>query len=795
MVIGMKKFLSTILALIIACSSILSLAGCSTKGQYTLTVGEWLEMVNGSFGMLSYNSDEPYFSNVDADNKYYEAVQIATEWDVISTDDNIDVDKNLKWQDALVTLVNVGNFLPMDRTIEEKIDCAIASFDQKIRKYWMNRDISLEDATALLAEAQNSWANRKYSTPVEEKKFADGVVDLTEEKINYEVNNDVIVIDGVLEETVSAGDTYVLPSCENSLGTKIFKAENIVVEDGKTYIKNSNEEINAEEVIEELFLQETIVPTATNSVVYDGNGNVIGGNAALVDGASGVDFSGETPTIGYLGSGTAVAQGVAVTNKHTFKIDGYEVSLSYKLDGGFDLEAGVKKDMGDGWTWSVSAGVSNVDVTNEIDISWFKLKSALVKLDYDTKTTFAVKYEQKLVDKVFAPYNNGNGKGLTNLKKAVLKDSAKAGGNGAQTIKLCSVDVYSIGVARVCLDVNLQITIEGSVKIVVTTSNSKGVEYKNGNLRFINDTNKNFDIESKAKIEATIGVGPALYAVGLKKQIIGFQAAFGVGAAATVKMHLADVDNHLIEECSFEDTPPEAYSAFMQADITADSTVIQAVAESQGGEYRAAAGTMVQLHTDICIDIALYWILKLGITDTSWAADLLGGKIKISYDAIGEKNGKFAYVHVEDFDFIKGFSNIVFGSQANSANLCTKQYKPFDKAEEVKEEDQSFENKDDDTILKGDRIVLSEISGKINIGDKYNIDIEQLPKGYEAKDIKVKVKDKKTAKVNADGSVEGLNAGSTMVTVYTADEKYFAYVALTVVDPEEVKLSEWKWKT
>lgn len=791
----MKKFLSVLLAFIISLSSIISLGGCSTKGNYTVTVGDWLEMVNGSFGMLSYKSDEPYFSEIDKENKYFDAVQIAVEWEVIDTKESIDVDENLKWQDALVMLVNVGNFLPIDSTVEEKVDCAIERFDQKIRKYWMNRDISLESATALLAEAQNLWANRKYDKPIEKKKLADGVVDLTEDKINYEVNNDVIVIDGVLEETISSGDVYVLPSCEKSLGTKAFKAENVVVENGKTYIQNSNEEINTEEVIEELFLQETIVPNATNSVVYDGYGNVIGGNTALVGGASGVDFSGETPTVGYLGSGTAIAQGVAVTNKHTFKVDGYEVSLSYNLDGGFDLEAGIKKDLGDGWSWSASAGVSNVDVTNEIDISWFKLKSALIKLDYDSKTSFSIKKENKLVDKVFAPYNNGNGKGLTNIKNAVLKDSKSAGGKGAQTIKLCSVDIWSVGVARVCLDVNLQITVEGSVKITVTTSNSKGVEYKNGNLRFINSTNKNYDIEAKAKIEATIGIGPALYAVGLKKQILGFQASFGIGAAATAKVHLADIDNHLIEECSFGDTPPEEYNALLEAEITTDAAVIQAIAESRGGVFKGTAGTMIQLHTDVCFDIALYWILKLGLTDHSWAAELLGSKIKLSYDAIGEKNGKFAYVHVEDFDFIKGFSNIVLGSKANSANLCTKQYKEFDEAESAKEDEQEFENKDDSTILTGDRIIVSEISGNINIGEKYNIIIEQLPKGYEIGDIKVKVKDKRTAKVNADGSVEGLSVGSTMLTIYTSDEKYFAYVALTVVDPETKELSEWKWKT
>lgn len=79
---------------------------------------------------------------------------------------------------------------------------------------------------------------------------------------------------------------------------------------------------------------------------------------------------------------------------------------------------------------------------------------------------------------------------------------------------------------------------------------SKGIEYKNNNIRFINTSDKDIDISAKAKIEATLGIGPALYTVGLKKPIIGVQGKFGAGASASIVLHLVDSENHLIEEAS-----------------------------------------------------------------------------------------------------------------------------------------------------------------------------------------------------------------------------------------------------
>lgn len=785
----MKRFIALILSLSMMLGCLTSLSGCSKSDNQSVKMGQWLSMINEAFGMDSYVQEEPYFSNVDKNNTYFEEVQVATEWEVINAAQKIDVNKSITWKDALVSLVNAGNFTSLDSSDDEKIDCAIKNFDSSIRKYWMNREIKYSNAILLLATAQRKWANRTFENRVEEVKFKDGVKDFSEnEEIaeNYVIDGNTTVLSSTNDVDLKTGDVYVLPSNNKSIGTKVYKVESVSQENGKVYIKNSDD-IDLYDIAEDIFLQETIVPTAQNTVFYDANGNVLSNSTASVVPQSNINSKPEI--INLLATNTnATVQPLASSKmKHEFKVGDWKVSLSYKLDGSLDLDVAVGKSVKDEWEWEVGVGLDDVKVTNEIDYSWFKLKSASVRVDYETSLSFKASTDEKIVNKVAAPYNNGNGKGLTNLKKAAFKNAKEAGGNGAQTIKLFSMDVWSIGVARVCLDVNFVVKVDGSFEITITNHDSKGIEYKNNNIRFINTSDKDIDISAEAKIEATLGIGPALYTVGLKKPIIGVQGKFGAGAKASIVLHLVDSENHLIEEASAEDYPPEVYRTLMDADITTDVESIQRAADAQGGTYSTETSGKLKLHSDVCINISMYWIIRLEVTDSSYAAELLGGKIKLSKEFLGEKNGKFGYAHIENFDFISGFSNAVFGSAASSADQCTKKYKPFDDAEEKKEDENDKKN-DSESIIKGEQIVLSEMRASIAVGQKYYVIVQQIPKGYDVKDLKMKVEDSKVASVDENGVIVGKEPGSTVITVYTSDNKFSAYCALTVTDPSKVEL-------
>lgn len=786
----MKRIISIVLLIATLLSFATPLAGCTGESEPELTVGQWLLMINDAFGMQSYIEEKPYFENIPATNSYFATVQTAAEWDVIDRNASIDVKKMLTWETALVTLVNAGNFIAADSDNDDKISYAIENFDNTIRDYWMNRNIQYQKAVVLLAMAQEKWAKKTFDTRNEKLKYREGVKNFTDVPSvadNYFIEGDTTVIPNVDECDLAVGDVYILPSNANSIGTKAYKVTDIIREDGKIVITNSDD-VDLYDIAEEMFVQETIVPSISNAVIYDAYGTPLNGNVETVVKQYSTD-NGRLVDNLVSCNNTNLSTLASTKMKHEFKVDDWVVELSYQLDEKLNLKVAVGKSNEEkGTNWKFGAGISNVKVTNEIDYKMFNLNYASVRVDYESEIFFEAGVKDKLVDQVAAPYNNGNGKGLTNLKKTFedrfknpFKD--KETGKGAKTIKLCSIDVWSVGVARVCLDINFQIAVDGTFKITLTSHDSKGVEYRNNNIRFINSNNSDLDIEVKAKIEATFGIGPALYTIGLKKAIIGVQGKIGAGASVSVTIHLVDSENHLIEEASSDGIPPEAYRTLMEADISTDIESIQRAAEAQGGTYFAEVSGEIKLHTDVCINIALYRILRIEITDSSYAADLLGksGKIKTSIEFWGEKNSKFAYAHIEDYDFIAGFSNAVYGSAAANVDQCTKKYKPFDNATEGTTEETTG-----DSILVGDQILLSEIRANIEVGQKYYIIVQQIPEGYNVKDLKLSVEDTKVASVD-DGVVVGKNPGSTVIAVFTSDGKYYAYCALTVTENSELE--------
>lgn len=790
----MKRFLSMFLALILLLStlascSISSLKDDSVAGEDNkLTIGQWLTMVNDAFGMQSYTEETPYFKNVGTSNQYFTAVQIAAEWEVIDRNKSIDVNKSLNWETALVTLVNAGNFIDVSSNNADKIKYAIDNFDNSIKNDWMNKNISMEKAITLLSIAQEKWANKTYDKNVEELNYIDNVEDLSETvHTNYTIDDNTVEIPSELANGINDGDIYVLKSQENPLEREYYKAEKVSTSNGVTYIENSNEEVKLEDIVEDIKIQGTAVPTSENTIIYDGNGNPI--NASQVINAS---LDGKHPNFNKL---SAIKTGFS--NSHTFDVQGNKVSLSYNLDGNLDMKISVKtnnflgKDSENKLIGEASFEISKIKVTHDFDYGLFKgLKYGLLKVDYETKTKFGVSYSKDFVDSVAAPpYSNGNGKFLTNFKRAVLKDQD---GKGAKTIaskkviKICSLNIYNAAVAKICLDVNLNIGVDGSLSITLTHSGSTGVEYKNKNLRFIKTNKRSAEAELKAQIELTLSVGPALYLIGLKKKLIGLDVQMGVGAEASIKLHLADSERHLIEELSFDDCIAEDCEVFNSLQITANAESIQAVAKQQGGIYKAEAGASVNLHVDTCFDVSAYGILKFGLSDNSFAASLLGGKIKLTCTVFSSKNAKFFNYHVDNWDWKNGVMS--WGSSANDG-ACKLDYIPFDKEGETNDKDnQENENQqnNDNSVSFGEVLLLSEFRADINVGAKYSINITQLPNGYKLSDIVYESADKNIAKVDSKGAVEGLKGGVTTVKVKTKDGKFSTIISIFVVEDTKI---------
>lgn len=766
-------------------------AGCSSENTAPLTMGAWLSMINQAFGMDSYLEEKPFFPNIDEKNPYFGAVQIAAEWGVVDSTQKLDANKKITWQDALLTLVNVGGFVSESASEEEKINYAIEHFDPSIRKYWMKRTISGEKATALLSAAQEQWATRTYDEHIEEIAYAEGVKDFSASENlveNYQVlENSVIAIPKAENIEIAAGEVFVLPGNAQTMGTTAYKAESVESDDQYLYIKIDEDELELTDIAEEIYVQNTFTPTVENSVVYDGNGNIlsVGSNLVASQGDAGVHLLGNT---GVYQTGTKAS--------HTFKIPSgkkgkdFEVSLSYDLNGEFDLSASVSTPNlldSEETELKLEAGfeISKLKVTNKIDYKWFELKEASLRVDYEAKVEGGATLSKKPIDKVLAPAKqNYPGGFFRNFKDLALKDK-NAKGVGAKTIKLMSINVFEGGVARVCLDVKLVLELEGSIKLILTESGAKGLEYKKGNLRSINTSDKDFDGQLKGKIELIGSIGPALYVTGLKKAILGVAVGVGVGAEFSYTVHFADQENHLLETSNTSEVMPDMDELFDSLDMYTDAETIRQIAEAQGCTYTNETSGEFKVDINRCLNIQIYLIIQVGLSTGTYAEEILGQSVKVSWKTT--KN--LAGVHVENGDFIKGFSNMALGFNADAADQCTMKFTPFDKVEEttVSESDATEETNEHLNIPSGDTIVLGEVMTTMNIGEKYYFIIKQIPEGYSTKDLTCSTSDEQIVKINEDGVAVATGQGSVVVTVNTKDNKYSAYMAITVVSPENIE--------
>ena len=262
-----RRIIAAFLSMVMLLSCLISMSGCAAQVEDKLTLGQWLGMINQSFGMDTYVSEEPYFQDVGASDSLFGTVQAAAEWGVVGESEELHPEQTLTWRSALTTLVNAGGFLPEEATESDKIQYALEHFATDARSYWMDREISQGSAEEALKIAVSQWQTFTYDTPVEKVDYSEDTVDLSQgdKKVtDYQIEDDTVILPEEVAQEIQPGDIYVLPAGDGSMGTQAFRAESVTQENGKTYITNDPQEPELTDFVEDLDLQQTIVPDLEN---------------------------------------------------------------------------------------------------------------------------------------------------------------------------------------------------------------------------------------------------------------------------------------------------------------------------------------------------------------------------------------------------------------------------------------------------------------------------------------------------------------------------------------------------
>lgn len=187
----MKRTVSFLVTLLFLASSMLSiLTGCSADEANYYTVGEWLNIVENDFGMTYYEQETPYFTSINSDNDLFSVSQIAAEWGVVDTTQQLDVNKKVTREFCADTLVRAMAFdydVDMDisdaasiahlNTVKVALNEDILSLDSA-RKFNPEVVMTKNEAGTALAIARDKWVNLSYDETYNNSEVRDGVVNL-----------------------------------------------------------------------------------------------------------------------------------------------------------------------------------------------------------------------------------------------------------------------------------------------------------------------------------------------------------------------------------------------------------------------------------------------------------------------------------------------------------------------------------------------------------------------------------------------------------------------------------------
>lgn len=738
-----RRIISIILTFTIFITTCVGFSACSKSdnAEGKMLVSDYLVKVIDDFNM-----------NPDSEKTTPEtALEIAKEWRVIDNND-VNLKKPVTEGFVLVTLVKTVGFCDVDSLDKYEIaDYAVENnyngFKYKDKKDF-NKCPSKVEVIDSINKANDIWKNPNFEK-TSDIEYKEGVADLSEYSFDekntadlapvnteisssnnnsgesFENSNDIsntkfkrkqVVINGKAD--IKKGQTYVSPTVGTDAANEMYVADKVEYVDGKTYITNSDEEVNVEGTFVKALGSDSGTATDLTSMpIVDGDGKV---HYPEYDEDDSVTVESVDNTL----------QNISPTYMTYNPNDSYEVK-------------NVKKSKER--KFSVSFGELSAEVTVKKSSIKFKVagtvaskenKSGNLKGKLDVNKAVEIKdigydYNYNLLKKnayLNTTFTKVDTTGVslkgsfepTHISKIKI-DNRRKFARFVKSKTLATIPIASAGPVSISIVVKFKVSLSGSAEFVVTTQSNYGLDVKNGKLRFIKDEKKEKNVEFNAGIEATVYVGPALCVGSINIVSFGFEA--GVGAEFKATFHVVDSETNL-----------ELFKENFDSDISANINI--------------DAG----LKCDVCTDLKAYFILRASLDTDCLIAEAF--KLSFSYEFFGKKNASFIDSHFEDGKKVK---------------KCTRQYIGTEGT--TKEDVKNYK----------DSIELSAFSMTVFEGDNNAIQVIAVPKGYKSSELIYESDDTKVATVSSKGMVNGKKSGTAIISVYTKDKKYKTSIAVSVM--------------
>lgn len=587
---SIKKWVPVLLALCM-------ISGCmpSKRHDDTITIGAWLHEVCRQSGIISHASEKPYFKDIKKSNTYFDDVQAAVEWKLISPEDTFSLEDGLDRQWTAYTLMNLSGE-KTDSKVEIK-DISDTKFPAQVQasaatvlmhvdhnnRFYPKKKINKKEAEDLLHKVVNKINNQKITDTHTDIDWKEGLKVSEIQPLSFNAGTN----EAVLPQGVQAVRGEILHWQDES-GTDLWKEVSDVSDDTVAL-----KDIDILSKAETMDLSGSADLNFNDAEIIDGNGNVI--------------------QKGNIQPHIVTTSARPLTR--SFDIHGFNVSLTSSAS---SVNCEVSRTMPTGSKLYGNVRAAGVHV----DYSWKSeetdVKNAYFKVNFTSSEEIGLKNSD--YKHVYADFEDVKPQEflsrITSVWKAkndVIDDTL--------TLAEIRLPVPGAPMVNVSLKLDLTIGIDGRAVITLKQVNCVGCEVRNGAMRVIKDTTNEQNTSFRANAKALVGMRLGLDLTKFTLADVGVEA----GAKASMKTTV-----HLYDE--------EGGHSTQTTDVPADAV------------DAAADGNQNVL---VCSDLQAYGIINIKLNSSSTAL----GKVGLSgtYSILNDKNASLipgGKGHLENFQFV-----------------------------------------------------------------------------------------------------------------------------------------------
>ena len=601
------------------CCAMFLCASCTQKHIVSITLAEWIHVLNEEAGIYYFESTTPYFLNVTEEDPCYEDVQAAVEWKVLDQQYGFQPDALLDREFTAYSLMNlIGkeqneslNIVDISDSIyKPHIQAAVSSglMETNMRKMFRPKEfMDKEEALQLLKKAVQYLNNRE--------------IDENTQDIQWDETNQSIK---EIEPVAFDEESLCL-----LLGEDINVAEGDMVHFQDASGERYYEVLSKEDRV--LYLKDADLLEKTNSMEFKGSTEIDFSDALIVDG--------EEEIIQESAGLARIEQMSLRPLQKTLHYKEYDIVLSTN---GTRISAEMKKTLPHGSQVYASVKLNGVNVDYQWKSKKKDINDAYFKVKMHAQESFGLKngaYKNLYGD--FSRIDQANFvstlKNLFQEKQDVIES----------TFELCKIQVPipNAPLLNITIALNLNVHASGRAEIYFTQTGMVGCEVREGKMRLIHDFNNNTNNRLKANAGIGTGITSALNMTSIRLLDASINAT--QEATLSTSFHVYQEDTHTIE----------------QSDISYD--VAEELAENNPN---------ILVCSDVSANLRIY--LKVNSAKTQLGKLGLTNRIDLVNQSFIPKGKK----HMENFQFVKACTReerekkVTIDALKVTKKICLKDY-------------------------------------------------------------------------------------------------------------------------